>query len=129
MTQELPDLRDYSISALLGMGVDERTFCPWFKFAALSQLLTLRVVGLVHMSCSQAWEYRFSDDSNVMEISNVRSRLTPEDLSGYAWNEPSPQSMPELVVIKVEGDLNLTVICDSFEVALEPLSRQYPHMV
>jgi len=129
MSQELPDLGGYSISALLDMGVDERTFCPWFKFAALSQLLTLRVVGLVHMSCSRAWGDRFADDSSVMEISNKRRKLTPEDLSGYAWNEPSPQSMPELVVIKVEGDLNLTVICDSFEVALEPLSRQYPHMV
>ena len=129
MSQELPDLGGYSISALLDMGVDERTFCPWFKFAALSQLLTLRVVGLVHMSCSRAWRYRFDDDSHVIEISNKRGRLTPEELSGYDWNEESPLSMPELVLIKVEGDLNLTIICDSFEVALEPLSRQYPHIV
>lgn len=129
MSQELPDLGGYSISALLDMGVDERTFCPWFKFAALSQLLTLRVVGLVHMSCSRQWRDRFDDDSHVIEISNKRGRLTPEELSGYAWNEESPLSMPELVVIKVEGDLNLTLICDSFEVALEPLSRQYPHIV
>jgi hypothetical protein len=129
MSQELPDLGDYSISALLGMGVDERTFCPWFKFAALSQLMTLRVVGLVYMSCSRAWRYRMDIDSNVMEISSKKRMLTPEDLSGYAWSELSPQMMPELVVIKVAGDLNLTIICDSFEVALEPLNRQFPHMV
>ena len=68
-------------------------------------------------------------DSNVMEISSTKRTLTPEDLSGYAWSEQSPQLMPELVVIKVAGDLNLTIICDSFEVALEPLNRQFPHMV
>ncbi len=129
MSQELPDLSGYSISALLDMGVDERTFCPWFKFAALTQLLTLRVVGLVHMSCSRAWRVRFAGDSNVLEISNERRKLTPEDLSGYAWNEPSPELIPELVVIHIEGGLIITVICDSFEVALEPLSRQYPHMI
>jgi hypothetical protein len=64
-----------------------------------------------------------------MEISSKKRMLTPEDLSGYAWSELSPQMMPELVVIKVAGDLNLTIICDSFEVALEPLNRQFPHMV
>jgi hypothetical protein len=129
MSQELPNLSSYSISALLEMGVDAETFCPWFKFAALTQLLTLRVIGLVHLSCSRAWRDRFADDSNVMEISNEKRKLTREDLSGYAWIEPSPQSVPELVVIRVEGDLNLTVICDSFDVALEPLNQQYPHMV
>jgi len=129
MPQELPKLGSYSISVLLGMGVDEKSLCPWFKFAALTQLLTLRVVGLVYMSCSRAWEDRFSNSSSVMEISNEKRMLTSEDFVGYAWNEPSPHSVPELVVIKVDGDLNLTVICESFEVALEPLSRQFPHMV
>jgi hypothetical protein len=129
MTGEIPDLSGYSISALLEMGVDERTFCPWFKFSALTQLLTLRVVGLVHMSCSRAWEDRFAGDSNVLEISNERRKLTFGDLSGYPWNEPTLVSIPELTVIKIEGGLNITVICDSFEMALEPLSLQYPHMV
>jgi len=129
MSQELPDLSGYSISALLDMGVDERTFCPWFKFCALWQLLTLRVVGLVHMRFSRSWEYRFEQDSNVLEISNEKRKLTAEDLSGYAWNEPSPELIPELVVIHIEGDLNITLICDSFDVALEPLSLQYPQMV
>jgi len=129
MSRELPDLSGYSISALLDMGVDERNFCPWFKFSALTQLLTLRVVGLVHMSCSRAWEDRFAGDSNVLEISNDRRKLTSGDLSGYPWNEPSLEAIPELTVIKIEGGLIMTVICDSFEVALEPLSRQYPHMV
>lgn len=129
MSKELPDLSSYSISALLGMGVDENSFCHWFKFAALTQLLTLRVVGLVHMNCSRAWGDRFADDSDIMEITNKRRKPTFEDLLGYAWIEPSLHSLPELVVIKVEGDLNLTVICDSFEVTLEPLSQQYPHMI
>ena len=129
MSHELPDLSGYSISALLDMGVDERTFCPWFKFCALMQLLTLRVVGLVHMSCSRAWEDRFAGDSDVLEISTARRKLTREDLLGYDWNEQSPELIPELVVIHIEGGLNITVICDSFEVALEPLSLQYPHMV
>ena len=129
MTGEIPDLSGYSISALLDMGVDERTFCPWFKFSALTQLLTLRVVGLVHMSWSRAWEDRFAGDSNVLEISNERRKLTFGDLSGYPWNEPTLVSIPELTVIKIEGGLNITVICDSFEMALEPLSLQYPHMV
>lgn len=129
MSRELPDLSGYSISALLDMGVDERTFCPWFKFSALTQLLTLRVVGFVHMSCSRAWEDRFADDSDVLEISNERRKLTAWDLQGYGWNEPSLESIPELTVIHLEGGLIMTVICDSFEVALEPLSRQYPHMI
>lgn len=129
ISRELPDLSGYSISALLDMCTDERTFCPWFKFAALTQLLTLRVVGLVHMSCSRAWEDRFACDSNVLEISNERRKLTTEDLSGYPWNEPSLETIPELTVIKIDGGLIITVICDSFDVALEPLSRQYPHMI
>jgi len=129
MSQKAHNLGDFSISALLGMGVDERTFSHWFKFAALSELLTLRVIGLVHMSCSRAWRYRFDDNTHVMEISNERRKITPDDLTGYPWHEPSMQLMPELIVIRVEGDLNVTVICDSFEVALEPLCLQYPHMV
>jgi len=129
MFQELPDLSHYSISALLDMGVDEKTFCPWFKFSSLKQLLTLQVIGFVHLSVSRAWEARFGDDSDVLEISNERRKLTPADLSGYAWNEPSPESIPELVVIHIEGDLIITVICDSFEVAFEPLSIQYPYMI
>jgi len=129
MSQELPDLSTYSIAALLDMGVDDGTFCPWFKFCALRQLLTLRVTGFVHMSCSRSWEYRFDDDTDVMEISNERRKLTQKDLLGYAWNEPSLELIPELVVIHIEGGLNITVICDSFEVALEPLSLQYPNIV
>jgi hypothetical protein len=129
MPQPLIDLGKCSISALLDMGVDTKTFCPWFKFAALTQLLTLRVAGMVYMTFSHAWEDRFSDGTNVVEVSSERRGITIDDLSGYAWDGPLPQVTPELVLIKVHGDLNITIICDSFEVALEPLNLQYPHMV
>ncbi len=89
MSQSLPNLGSYSISALLDMGVDTKTFCPWFKFAALTNLLTLRVVGLVYMSCSRAWEDRFvAEDTRMLWKScNERRKMTSEDFSGYALRD------------------------------------------
>jgi hypothetical protein len=126
MEQTLPDLGSYSISALLGMGADARTFQPWFKFAALSKLLTLRVKGLVFMTLSRDDTFRFSEETNVMEVECERRRMNADELRCYGFQVGAPQSMPELAVVKVHGDLNITILCDSYEVSLEPLSRQYP---
>jgi hypothetical protein len=129
MTQSLPDLASCSISALLDMGVEAKTFRPWFKFAALTQLLTLRVVGLVFMSFSRDYTFQFSEDTNVFEVECERRRMTAEELQMYGFQVESHQSVPEMTVMKVHGDLNITVICDSIEVSFEPLNQQYPDMV
>ncbi len=118
-----------NIAALLDFGVDTKTFQPWFSFAALTQLLTLHVNGLVYMGFSRAWSERFSNDSNVMEVRCECRHLSTDELGKYVYQVDSPEAMPRLTVITVHGDLNLEIICDSFKITLEPLSQKFPDMV
>ena len=122
-------LQDYSISALLEFGVDPKTMRPWFSFAALTQLLTLHVNGIVYMGFSRDWDDRFSDDSDVLEVTCENRLLSREDLGGYGFRVDDSSSMPKLTVITIEGPLNIKIICDSYEISTEPLSRKFPNMV
>jgi len=122
-------LQDYSIAALLDFGVDPKTMRPWFSFAALTQLLTLRVNGLVYMGFSRYWEDRCSDDSDVLEVKCEYRHLAKGELDGYGFRVDDPTAMPRLTVITIEGPLNMKIICESYEVSLEPLSRKFPSMV
>jgi hypothetical protein len=122
-------LQDYSISALLDFGVDPKTMRPWFSFAALDRLLTIHVNGLVYMGLSRDWDDRFSDDSHVLEVKCEKRRLSEGDLGGYEFRVDDSTAMPQLTVITIEGSVNIKIICDSYEVDLEPLDRKFPGMV
>jgi len=122
-------LQDYSISALLDFGVDPKTMRPWLSFAAGIQLLTLHVNGLVYMAFSRDWDYRFSDDSDVLEVQCEHRKLTEEDLAGYGWRLTSSSVMPNLTIIRIEGPLHVRIICESYEIDLEPLNHKFPKMV
>lgn len=124
----LPDLSEYSIDALLDMGVDPKTFCHWFDFCSCLQLLTLRISGLVHMTVSRGWEDRFSDNTNVVEVVNKKRKLTANDMREYTWPEDDWESMPEFVVINIYGSVSIDIICDSFDISLEPLENKYPYL-
>jgi hypothetical protein len=123
------ELQDYSISALLDFGVDPKTMRPWFSFAALNQLLTLHINGLVFMGFSRYWEDRFSDDSDVLEVQCEARQFSEEELSGYGFRVDDPAAIPKLRVITVEGPLHVKIICESYEFSLEPLNRKFPNMV
>jgi hypothetical protein len=122
-------LQDYSISALLDYGVDPKTMRPWFSFAALTQLLTLHVNGVVYMGFSRDWDDRFSDDSDVLEVKCENRYLSRRDLDGYGFRVDDSAAMPKLTVLTIEGPLQMKIICESFEVSVEPLSRKFPSMV
>jgi hypothetical protein len=122
-------LQDYSISALLDFGVDSKTMRPWLSFAAGTQLLTLHVNGLVYMTFSRDWDYRFSDESDVLEVQCEYRKLTEEDLAGYRWRFTSSSVLPELTIIRIESPLFLKIICESYEISLEPLNRKFPNLV
>src|SRR5712691_5786476 len=118
-----------NISALLEFGVDHKTFRPWFSFAALTELLTVHVNGLVYMGFSRAWEDRFSDDSAVMEVHCEYRHVSEEELGKYAWQVNAPTDLPKMTIINVEGHLCVKIICESYDIALEPLSRKFSNMV
>jgi hypothetical protein len=121
-------LQDYPLSALLDFGVDPKTMRPWFSFATSSELLTLRINGLVHMGFSRCWEERFSDDSDVLEVVCETRRFSRDELGGYGFRVGDPEAMPELTVITIEGPLNVKVFCESYEIDLEPPDRRFPAM-
>ncbi len=108
-------LSDRSISALLDLGVDRRTMQPWFAFDSATGRLTLQIQGLVYMGFSRDWVDRFSDDTGVLEVRCGRRRITTDEIERYAFLVDSPASLPELTVIEIEGPLNVTIICDSYE--------------
>lgn len=114
------DLAKCSISAILDMGVDPVTFNPWFTFSALTERLTVRTVGFVHMRVSRAWEDRFSDDTDVLEVRCERRLLSADDIVGYAWGEAILEAMLELTVLTISGQMNLVIVCDSIETVIEP---------
>jgi hypothetical protein len=119
-----------NISALLEFGVDPKTFRPWFSFAALTELLTVRVNGLVYMDFSRAWACRFCEDSNVMEVRCECRHLSDDELDKYGrWRVDAPTDLPKLTIITVEGDLHVNIICESYDIVLEPLSQRFPYMV
>jgi hypothetical protein len=122
-------LQDYSISALLDFGVDPNTMKPCFSFAALDKLLTIHVNGLVYTGFSRDWDDRFSDDSHVLEVKCEKRCLSKEDLGGYGFRVDDCTAMPELTVITIEGPLNVKIICESYEISLEPLNRKFPSML
>ena len=97
---------------------------PWFSFAALTQLLTLQITGVVYMGFSRYWEDRFTDDSDVLEVGCETRYLSREELGGYGFRVDDPASLPKLTIITVEGSLNVKIICDSYEVGLEPLHQE-----
>jgi hypothetical protein len=118
-----------NISAPLDFGVDRKTFRPWFSFAALTELLTVQVNGLVYMNFSRAWEDRLSDGSNVADVRCEYRHPSVDELEEYAWQINSFTDLPRLTIISIDGDLCITIICESYEVAREPLSRKFPGMV
>jgi hypothetical protein len=122
-------LRDYSISALLAFGVDPKTMRPWFSFAARTQLLTLYVHGVVYIGFSRYWEDRFADDSDVLEVQCEYRQLSQEELGQYAFRVDDPTAIPQLTVIRIEGPLNVNIICESYEISLEPLRCKFPSLV
>jgi hypothetical protein len=122
-------LQDYSISALLEYGIDPKTMRPWFSFAALTQLLTLHINGIVYMGLSRDWDDRFSDDAHVLEVRCENRHLSKQDLGGYRFRVDDSSLMPKLTIITIEGPLNIMIICDSYEISTEPLSRKFPNMV
>lgn len=125
MSDECVDLRQYSISYLLNYGVDEETLQPWFEFSALKNLLTLRITGLVYMSFSRPLIFPDSFDAIVLEVDCQRKLISPDDLLGYGYILEPTEHLPELVVLYFHG-VNLKIICESFDVRLEPLSHKYP---
>jgi hypothetical protein len=129
MEKKDASLQDYSISALLNFGVDPRGFRPWFAFAAQTQLLTVHIDGLVYMGFSRDWTDRFSDDSDVMEVQCEKRRLTDEELEKYDFQLEATDTIPELTIITVQGNLVVKIICDSYSICLEPLTKRYPQMV
>jgi hypothetical protein len=119
-----------NISALLDYGVDPRTFSPWLSFACLTDLLTIHVKGLVYMGFSRDWPVRFCSDSGVIEVRCEYRHLSEEELVRYGrWRVNSPTDLPKLTVVIVEGPLYVEIVCESYDIALEPLSRKYPDMV
>lgn len=122
-------LRDYSISALLDFGVDTKTMRPWFSFAAMTQLLTLRINGLVYMGFSRYWEDRFSDDSDVLDVQCEYRQIAEQELGGYRFKVDDLKAMPKLMVLTIEGPLNVRIICESYDVSLEPLSYKFPELL
>lgn len=115
MLETCVPLSDWSISALLDFGVDRRTMQPWFAFDSASGRLTLRIRGLVYMGFSRDWEDRFSDDAGVLEVRCGRRRITPDEIERYAFLGYSPATLPELSVVEIEGPLNVTILCESYE--------------
>lgn len=120
MSQPFPaDLSKCSISAILDMGVDPKTFDPWFTFLSLTQRLTIKTIGFVHMRISREWEDRFSDDTHVLEITSERRKIFADDILGYAWPDADLNAMPELTIVSVAGPVDVTLICESFATVIE----------